>query len=70
MNAVDLIRIQQRFSYIILCYAIDSNGSFENLDEWVKAINSNTKGQDTPIALAATKSDLVSNRQVSESLGW
>lgn len=28
MAAADLIRMQERFSYILLCYAIDSPKSF------------------------------------------
>ena len=64
MGAADLLRIQERFSYIILCYALDSQKSFQDLEEWLTHINANPRGQMTPITLVGTKSDL--ERRVNE----
>ena len=68
-NAHDLIRNQARFSYIVLCYSIDSRKSFTNLDEWLEAINENPRGKSKPIALVATKEDLKRDREVNIALG-
>ena len=38
LGAKDLITMQEKFSYILLCYAIDSRRSYEGLDEWIDAI--------------------------------
>ena len=68
MGAADLIRTQERFSYILLCYAIDSQRSFTDLEDWVSTINANPKGSITPIALVGTKNDL--SRVVNDSSAY
>ena len=54
---------------IILCYSINSNESFKELDDWLEAIESEPVAASLPIALIATKSDLEDSRVVSLSLG-
>ena len=54
---------------IILCYAINSNESFKDLDEWLEAIEADPKAATLPIALVATKSDLEDSRVVSQFVG-
>ena len=54
---------------IILCYAINSNESFKDLDEWLEAIEADEKAAKLPIALVATKSDLEDSRVVSQFVG-
>ena len=70
MTAKDLIRQQAKFSYILLCYAINKQSSYQQLDDWVEAINQNERGERTPITLVATKCDLVNDRAISEDQGF
>jgi len=58
VGAKDLIATQKNFSYILLCYAINSKKSFDDLSDWLSAIEHNRKGLQTPIALVATKTDM------------
>ena len=69
MYSEDILQVLERISYIIICYSIDSRKSYNDLTDWVKGINSNAKGKDTPIALVATKKDLSRSRRVPEKLG-
>ena len=62
--------MQEKFSYILLCYAIDSRRSYEGLDEWIDAIEQNKRGKVTPIALVATKCDIIEKKAVSEDDGY
>ena len=39
MTAKDLIRAQEKFSYILLCYAVNSKASYDGLDDWLEAID-------------------------------
>ena len=54
---------------IILCYAINSNESFKELDDWLEAIDADPVAATLPIALVATKSDLEDSRVVSQFHG-
>lgn len=70
MTAGKLIEQQKKFSYILLCYAINNRQSYEQLDDWIDAINQNPRGERTPIALVATKRDLSNDRKVTEDQGF
>ena len=54
---------------IILCYAINSNESFKDVDDWLEAIEADPVAASLPIALVATKSDLEDSRVVSQFVG-
>ena len=69
-SAVDLVaQFAERAKLIILCYAINSNESFKELDDWLEAIDADPNAAKLPIALVATKSDLQDSRIVSQFLG-
>ena len=58
-------------SAIILVYSIDSNQSFDRLQNWIDAMNK-TKGPDevVNIAIVASKSDLQAARTVPSAQGF
>ena len=55
---------------VILTYAINKKTSFENLDQWLEALNIDEKGRSLKLALIATKKDLAScQRSISVAQG-
>ena len=53
---------------VLLCYTLTSDLSFKNLDDWIEEIQKTDKGNNIPIAIAATKSDrAINERAVSTS---
>ena len=70
MTAKDLILQQKTFSYILLCYAVNSHESYKGMDDWIEAIDQNERGERTPITLVATKADLINDRKVKEKGGY
>ena len=55
---------------ILACYSLNSERSFEELDEWIQEIRQTQEGLNIPIMLLATKSDLAQNeRAVTENRG-
>jgi len=55
----------QRAHGIILTFALDKRGSFNNLKNWLNAIRDNTT-QEIPLIIMANKKDIVDAREVPE----
>ena len=44
---------------IIVCYAIDNMKSYQSVDDWIEMIDEDENAKNLPLALLATKKDLV-----------
>ena len=56
---------------VILCYSITSKASFDDIDDWLEALQKQQNGRSLPIALIGLNSDLATTkRQVPQSCGY
>ena len=61
----------QGVNAIVLVYSIDSNQSFDRLQNWIDAMNRTKKANEVVhIALVASKSDLQASRLVPTAQGF
>ena len=50
---------------ILICYSINKESSFEDIQTWLDAIDEESTNQKVPIILIGTKADLTSERVIS-----
>ena len=48
---------------VILCYSITSKVSFDDIDDWLEALQKQHNGRSLPIALIGLNSDLATTKR-------